>query len=196
MLGHQEIFNQSGAAVSSESQPLSWRVSPITAGYSCGLVLFSLVARDIYEWVVQGVGRELLEFALWGIFAVLLATTLRLISILTRLAVVAVFLLFLLAALYAGSFEILEERTHLIKYGTLAVLLCRDNSTRAAIPLAVMGLGGVLWVGGIDEIVQSFTPGRVGDIRDVGFNLVGGLFGVSLWGILRWGSGSRVSCCK
>ena len=130
------------------------------------------------------------RFARW---LLLLAASFPLISRLHRAAVVALFTLALLAGFYAGSFEIIEERTHLIKYGTLAVLLCRDNSNRPPFATVIMAISGVLWVGSLDEIVQSFTPGRVGDVRDVWFNLVGGLFGVALWAILRWSGAFRPS---
>jgi hypothetical protein len=77
-----------------------------------------------------------------------------------------------------------EERTHLIEYGLVAVLIYQALTERvrhgrrvpapAALAVAVTALLGCL-----DEGIQAILPNRVYDIRDVGFNAVAGLMAVA-----------------
>ncbi len=71
------------------------------------------------------------------------------------------------------------ERTHLFEYGLLAVLVFRALSERRAngrkVPApAVLAVGGTALAGWIDEGLQALVPGRVYDLRDVGFNALAG----------------------
>ncbi|NDC37971.1 MAG: VanZ family protein [Proteobacteria bacterium] len=165
-------------AIDSASQ-----ISRLSMLYSSGLLMFSVVARPFYSWLVELCGRAALEVLLWIAFGMIAAGSIRAATTLSAQRLLAFAALILIATVYAASFKILEERTHLIKYGALAVLLCRDNSRRPFVSIASVAMVGVLTVAILDETVQSFTPGRVGDLRDIGFDLVGGVFGVALWWI-------------
>jgi len=48
-----------------------------------------------------------------------------------------------------------------------------------AINVIIISVFIIFLAGAVDEIIQYFLPNRVGDIRDVFFNFVGGLLG--LW---------------
>ena len=91
-----------------------------------------------------------------------------------------------IAAVYLWAFfrmQIPEERTHLIEYGLVAVLIHqalverrshgRRVPTSAALTVAVTALLGLL-----DEGIQAILPGRVYDLRDVGFNALAGLLAI------------------
>lgn len=79
-------------------------------------------------------------------------------------------------AMAVARMSIPAERTHLLEYGLLAVLLReallerrrRGGSMRrpAVVAAAVASTVGVL-----DEVVQGLLPTRVFDLRDVGFNV-------------------------
>lgn len=77
-----------------------------------------------------------------------------------------------------------EERTHLIEYGLVAVLIYlalserRRNGRRVPMP-AVLALVVAVLLGWLDEGVQSILPNRVYDIRDVGFNALAGLMAIA-----------------
>ncbi len=82
------------------------------------------------------------------------------------------------------------ERLHLLQYAMLAVLTVsalhaqQDWREAGGRRIAFAGLGVVLLVGVIEELVQSLLPGRVGSVRDVGLDLAGGSLG--LWCRVLW----------
>lgn len=74
----------------------------------------------------------------------------------------------------------LVEKVHLLQYGTLAFLIywaarVRQDATAFWLPLV-----GALVVGTLEEWVQWLAPLRVGEIKDVGLNLLAGLCGLLL----------------
>lgn len=77
-----------------------------------------------------------------------------------------------------------EERTHLIEYGVVALfvyeaLLERTSSGRRVPHPAVLAAGVASLVGVLDECLQVFWPGRVFDVRDIGFNALAAVLAVS-----------------
>jgi len=76
-----------------------------------------------------------------------------------------------------------EERTHLIEYALVAILIHqalserRRNDSRVPAPAALAVMATAL-LGWLDEGIQALLPGRVYDIRDVGFNALAGLMGI------------------
>jgi len=85
----------------------------------------------------------------------------------------------------------LEERTHLIEYGIVAVLIYRAlderirNGRRLPRP-AILAIAITAILGWIDEAIQALLPNRVYDIRDVGFNALAGLMAiVAIWIVQR-----------
>lgn len=76
-----------------------------------------------------------------------------------------------------------EERSHLIEYSVVALLIyealmerkSRGRSVPVPALLTVVGTGLLGWV---DEGIQALLPNRVYDIQDVGFNALAGLLTV------------------
>ncbi len=76
-----------------------------------------------------------------------------------------------------------EERTHLIEYSIVSVLVYqallerrrngRDVWHPALLAIVLASVAGV-----IDELIQAVLPNRVFDIRDIGFNLLAALMAV------------------
>ena len=101
------------------------------------------------------------------------------------LGVTAVYLLVFL------RMAIPEERSHLIEYGVLALLIYqalierrsngRSVPTPAALAVTVTAL--LSWV---DEGIQSILPNRVYDHVDVGFNALAGLMAIVATVALAW----------
>lgn len=93
----------------------------------------------------------------------------------------------ILAILLAGAgvamgYEIPAERIHFLEYGILGSLVLNAAINSWKIPIlssfvfvSIIGIG--------DETIQWFLPNRVGDIRDVFMNSVGGLLGISVTGL-------------
>ena len=67
-----------------------------------------------------------------------------------------------------------EERVHFLEYGVLGFLVLQASGRRMALSLAF-----VVLVGAGDEFIQLLLPSRVGDMRDVAMNAIGGALG--LW---------------
>ena len=78
-----------------------------------------------------------------------------------------------------------EERTHLIEYGLVGILIHqalieRLRTGRGSLMPAVLGVAMTVLLGWFDEGIQAILPNRVYDIRDVGFNALAGLMAVAV----------------
>ena len=94
------------------------------------------------------------------------------------LGVAAVYLLLFL------RMAIPEERSHLIEYSVVAVLIYqalveRRANGRAVPTPAVLAVAVTALLGWIDEGIQALLPGRFYDLRDVGFNALAGLMSIA-----------------
>ena len=85
----------------------------------------------------------------------------------------------------------LEERTHLIEYGIVALLIHAALNERAiwrphvpAPALLAVTIAGSIGV--VDELIQALLPTRVFDPRDILFNIVAAVFAVGAVKALRW----------
>jgi hypothetical protein len=84
-----------------------------------------------------------------------------------------------------------EERSHLMEYGIVALLIYEALVDRASqgrrVPLpALLALVVTVLLGWTDEITQANLPNRVYDIRDVGFNALAGLMAILASLALAW----------
>lgn len=84
-----------------------------------------------------------------------------------------------------------EERTHLIEYGLVALLihkalLERRSHARSGPAPAVLAVAATAVLGLLDEGVQALLPSRVFDLRDIGFNAFAGLMAISASVALAW----------
>ena len=83
------------------------------------------------------------------------------------------------------SLDVWVERIHFIEYAVLGLLISRTVNVRILHGMIYTGCLVTL-IGAVDEIIQWFLPNRVGDIRDVFMNSVGGLSGLWLGRFLFW----------
>ena len=105
------------------------------------------------------------------------------VEIAVALGVVAVYLLLF------TRMAIPEERTHLIEYGVVALLIYEALQERASqcrpVPFpAMLTVFLTALLGWLDEGLQAMVPNRFYDLRDVGFNALAGLMAVTatvLW---------------
>ena len=83
------------------------------------------------------------------------------------------------------SLDVWVERIHFVEYAVLGLLISRAVNVRALSGIIYTGCLVTL-IGSVDEIIQWFLPNRVGDMRDVFMNSVGGLSGLWLGRFLFW----------
>ena len=83
------------------------------------------------------------------------------------------------------SLDVWVERIHFIEYAVLGLLISRAVDVKTLSGIIYTGCLITL-IGAVDEIIQWFLPNRVGDMRDVFMNSVGGLSGLWLGRFLFW----------
>ena len=85
---------------------------------------------------------------------------------------------------------LVRKLAHTFEYAVLAILGFRAFRITLAVPLvyvALLTLGSVLAVAGLDELRQSWLPTRTGSVADIGLDCVGGVLGViALIVVHRW----------
>ena len=173
-------------------------ISKLTIAYAIFLVLFSTVARKIFDQFLMLFGRPTLIILVWIAFVVAALIVFRAATQLDLRRLFAIGVIISIGILYALTFDRFEERLHLLKYGLLGWILYRDvERTKSpegpkynllkwfnlfghyrVIPAVMVG---ILIVSSTDELVQHFTPGRVGDVRDIVFDVVGGVWGALIY---------------
>lgn len=82
----------------------------------------------------------------------------------------------ILSLLWLFHLERPEERLHFVEYGILGILAFKAFGK--GFKKVMIAILFVLLIGTLDEIIQFILPNRVGDIRDVIFNAIGGSLGV------------------
>ena len=83
------------------------------------------------------------------------------------------------------SLDVWVERIHFIEYAVLGLLISRAVNLRTLHGI-IATCCLIILIGVVDEIIQWFLPNRVGDMRDVIMNSVGGLSGLWLGRFLYW----------
>ena len=106
-------------------------------------------------------------------------------EIIVALGVGAVYLLIFV------RMSIPTERSHLIEYGVVAILIYEAllernrNGRKPAYP-AILAIAAASLVGVIDEIIQLILPSHVFDVRDIAFNVLAAVLAVSASAALSW----------
>lgn len=89
-------------------------------------------------------------------------------------------------AVIVFSFQLrqIEERIHLLQYGMIGFLWANAftcyNKTQWLLWSSISGCIAGLATACLDELIQAILPYRVGDFRDIGFDFVGSIAGVSI----------------
>ena len=83
------------------------------------------------------------------------------------------------------SLDVWVERIHFIEYAVLGLLISHAVDVRT-LPRMICTGCLITLIGAVDEIIQWYLPSRVGDMRDVFMNSVGGLSGLWLGRFLFW----------
>ena len=86
--------------------------------------------------------------------------------------------LILLAGIVAVGLELPEERIHLLEYGILGYIILKATSMWNHSILAALLFIAI--IGSVDEGIQWLLPQRVGDVKDIFINWLGGVIGINV----------------
>jgi glycopeptide antibiotics resistance protein len=160
------------------------RLSRLTIFFGLFIVISASFMRQALEQLYFHIGKHLTT-TIFGIFCILafLMIMLRLAKSPINIPRKILFFLILLAGFYfSWQLKILAERIHILEYGFLGYLASRDLWKKSSIVKTVIFLFLTVAIFAfLDEGFQYLLPYRVCDIRDVIFNLTGGLWGAGLF---------------
>ena len=153
----------------------------------------SLMLR-VNLWLTEKVGDRFQVALFWSVFLAV-AAAFVIYALFKRLGVrrtVAVFAVFSACYLLSRMQAYFSDKTHILSYGLLGLLSMRDMARpggRFRLKGLLVAFGFVLLISSLDEIFQSFRPGRTGDIGDVLTNAVSGALGMCLFSAIDRRSG-------
>jgi hypothetical protein len=161
------------------------KISKVTFIFGLFIIVSAAFMGQIGRFISEKLGKPYFEILI-GILFLLAATGLILYLKRTGLGKIKfpVFLtVFMAGFLFAWHLDILVERMHLLEYGLLGWLAIRDTlrKKKGIVKASIFSALFILGISIVDEAFQWWLPYRVGDTRDVVFNEVGGLWGMSLF---------------
>jgi hypothetical protein len=164
------------------------KLSRITILWGLFIIISASFALQVIRFIRRLWGRGIPYLILWLIFIVI---AFKIIHYFIKPHFswprkISIGLIFLAGLILALRIDLVAERFHLLEYGLLGWLslsdLIKEKNLSGAI---VWSLLFTLLVGAGDEFFQKFLPYRVCEIRDVFFNLAGGVWGICLFAGLK-----------
>lgn len=132
---------------------------------------------------------DVIWFGLWLVLAAVVVLGLK-----TRPGWAAVGVALGIVGVYAlvmARMALPEERSHLVEYGVVAVLVyealkARSAGGRHVDKPALLAVVAAAVIGATDEAIQLLLPSRVFDPRDIAFNAAAGVMAVGASVALTW----------
>ncbi|MFH0738872.1 MAG: VanZ family protein [Candidatus Omnitrophota bacterium] len=159
------------------------RISKLTIFLGIYLIASAAFSRQLWEFIQGVLGKHnahiagvtfLVGFAIF-VLAVTFKARLNILRLLVRVLVIAS------AFFFAWRQPFFVEKFHVIEYGLLGWLACRDlNKNKVSFKNIILALLFASLVGVLDEGFQKLLPYRVCEIRDMLTNIVSVSFGVLL----------------
>jgi len=161
---------------------MAFKLSRFTILYGCYIILSAAFMQQLRSALIDSVGEEVVRiaFKVFCAFLFLAVITWSLRKHLSFVRTGILLLLFALAFFLMSRQPYFSEKTHVITYGFLGFLACRDylkSSTKKWTAFFVLCLF-VTTISAADELFQRFLPYRVGDLRDVLTNVLAGFLGI------------------
>lgn len=147
--------------------------------WGCFLIVSASFMRQLLNLSKIFLNRGDIELLIWATFAISILLAIKWIkpNLKKSLYLAAICLA---GILYALTFDVAEERIHLVKYGILGFLIVYNLKNQSIKFKLLKALLYGLLIASIDEGFQYFLPYRVGDLRDVCFGGIGALWGAGL----------------
>jgi hypothetical protein len=152
------------------------------ASYIIGSAIF---ANQVWDFLAKAMGQQNIRITVSALFiaSALFVLILEIRSGFKRWKVIFSLAVVTVAILFAWNLPFFVERIHVMQYGLMGWLVARDlgKNDKSLARLFFRAILIVLLIASLDEILQKFLPYRVGDIRDVITDAVGGIFGIVLF---------------
>jgi VanZ family protein len=145
--------------------------------------------RQVLEFVYATIGRQT-AISIFGIsfiffFLIIFAWVIRL-PLEPKRRKLVFLIVFVLGLSLSWHLKIVAERIHILEYGFLGYMVARDLLKNY---IRFKTLGVVILIVAVfaffDEGFQYILPNRCWDLRDIAFNLSGGIWGLSLFLVKR-----------
>jgi len=136
--------------------------------------LGSMISKSIFLY--SSLGKEVLSIT---VNTILIITSVLVIFLFIkkRRKLMPIVLPLIIAIVFIKMIERPEERIHFLEYGILGFLVFKAIGKE--IKQIILALIFIILIGSIDEFIQYLLPNRVGDVRDIIMNSIGGIIG--LW---------------
>lgn len=157
------------------------KLSRLTIGFGIFIIFSASFARNVLNFLYGELGRNNLQISIGLVFIFIgILFIIHLFkSNLSKPRISIIIIIFLMGLFVSGYMEIVEERVHILEYGLLGWFSTSDAFRKNTVKNFAFCISFVFFIGIIDEIYQWILPSRIGDIRDVLFNVAGGLWGVA-----------------
>ena len=150
--------------------------------------LFIIVSASFMSQLLDFIRAHIGEFSLTILIGlILIGTGLAFLIFTIRenpdlIRVSATILILIVGLVLAWQIRLLAERIHILEYGILGWFAGRDLIKREKRVRGII-LAGIFsaLIGVFDEAFQAILPYRFFDLRDIGFNTLGGVWGVILY---------------
>ena len=132
--------------------------------------------RPVLNFLYSSLGKEVLSIT---VNTILIITSVLVIFLFIkkRRKLMPIVLPLIIAIIFIKMIERPEERIHFLEYGILGFLVFKAIGKE--IKQIILALIFIILIGSIDEFIQYLLPNRVGDVRDIIMNSIGGIIG--LW---------------
>jgi len=159
-------------------------LSRLTIIFGFFIVVSASFMRQVFGFLYDNIGKRPTVVLLGAVFVLIFVA---IYSRILRLPIkirrkIFFFIVFALGLYLSWQLKIVAERIHILEYGLLGYLATRDllkNSInfKAIIFLVIT----ITFFAFLDEGFQYVLPYRVWELRDVGLNMTGGLWGMGLF---------------
>ncbi|MFH1504246.1 MAG: VanZ family protein [Candidatus Omnitrophota bacterium] len=159
------------------------RFSKLTLSAALFIIISASFMRQVMSFAENLLGQEIFKVILILILAVpafavlifILRSSLNLKRVLTFCVVLGAGLAL------SWQIKIPVEKAHILEYGVLGWLAAKDLISGRKLKGVIFASIFIVFVGTLDEVFQYFLPYRVYEIRDIGLNVLGGAWGITLY---------------
>lgn len=156
--------------------------SPLVRCLAIAIVVAASFMRQAHTLVKEILPAWLIALMVWSGF---LCALIAIVPMVSRKRPLSTYLkigfIFFIAMGLGLSMEVMEERVHILEYGFMGFLAAHDMRRFDPLDLARKSMVFCTLLGMSDELFQAMLPYRVGDPRDVLFNVISSALGVGLY---------------